>query len=485
MIWAIRSGTRAADSCSSGRGVVRQKRMNLRAVLVVLAISGAVSGPALAQPADPFPPARPVPEQAPPQQPAPQQHGPTPQDPYGQGGQDPVLAEQIADQLVTRAQELFDAKIYVDAKQLAVEALVESPKGNAADRAHFIIKQVNEALGIHEDEPAPPLGPNDHPPDLTPMEDPTKLTKPAEPKAEPPTHDPRLPAQIHGAFYGGLIGATIGAYIDRDSPASGAVPIGALGGLAAGIAAPKLAAHYHANEAQVRTVGSAVLWGGVIGSMFSGTATGANNGYVHAPGVLMGGAIGSTVGLGAGIYYARQDELTRGDVALVDTFAGIGTVGGLTVGMLMQPAQAEAYSLNAALGAAAGVVVGLVAAPQTNTTPRRMLRVAGLAAAGGAVPMAILLAGPSDSGVQRAAGALSTVGLVAGAWLGFYLTRNMDVGLDVKDSAKPGADDAPPAVVGRDSDGKWHLGGLAIAPLSPQLATNQHGAALTVLGARF
>jgi len=459
--------------------VVRQKRMNLRAVLVVLAISGAVSGPALAQPADPFPPAHPVPEQPAPQA---QPRGPAPQDPYGQGAQDPVLAEQIADQLVTRAQELFDAKIYVDAKQLAVEALVESPKGNAADRAHFIIKQVNEALGIHEDEPAPPLGPNDHPPDLTPMEDPTKVTKPAEPKPESP-HDPKLPAQIHGAFYGGLIGATIGAYIDRNSPASGAVPIGALGGLAAGIAAPRIAAHFHASEAQVRTVGSAALWGGVIGAMMSGTATGANNGYVHAPGVLMGGAIGSTVGLGAGILYARQDELTRGDVALVDTFAGIGAVGGLTVGMLMQPAQAEAYSLNAALGAAAGVVVGLVTAPQSNTTPRRMLRVAGLAAAGGAVPLVILAAGPGDSGVQRGVGALSTVGLIAGAWLGFYLTRDMDVGLDVRDDAKPA--DAPPAVVGRDSDGKWHLGGLAIAPLSPQLANNQHGAALTVLGGKF
>ena len=70
-----------------------------------------------------------------------------PQDPYAvPPGQDPVLAEQIAQHLVGRAQELLDAKSYVDAKQLAVEALVESPKGGAADHAKFIIKTVNQAV---------------------------------------------------------------------------------------------------------------------------------------------------------------------------------------------------------------------------------------------------------------------------------------------------------------------------------------------------
>jgi hypothetical protein len=46
-------------------------------------------------------------------------------------------------------------------------------------------------------------------------------------------------------------------------------------------------------------------------------------------------------------------------------------------------------------------------------------------------------------------------------------------------------DDAPAAVVGRDFDGHWHLGGLALEPLSPQLATDQRGPTLDVLGARF
>jgi len=75
---------------------------------------------------------------------------------------------------------------------------------------------------------------------------------------------------------------------------------------------------------------------------------------------------------------------------------------------------------------------------------------------------------------------LSAVGMIAGAWLGFYLTRNLDVGLDVPDGTKH-ANDAPPAVVGRDSDGYWHLGGVGMQPLSLELAT-QHGMTFTVLG---
>ena len=78
---------------------------------------------------------------------------PAPQDPYAP---DPVMNEQIAEQLVTRAQELLDAKIYLDAKQLAVEALVKSPKGAAADRARYIIKVVNQHLNIQEDPPPTP-----------------------------------------------------------------------------------------------------------------------------------------------------------------------------------------------------------------------------------------------------------------------------------------------------------------------------------------
>jgi hypothetical protein len=204
---------------------------------------------------------------------------------------------------------------------------------------------------------------------------------------------------------------------------------------------------------------------------------------------MLGAALGSSVGMLGGGALARNKKLTRGDVALVDTLAGIGTVGGLTLGMLMQPAQPEAYAVNSILGAAGGIVIGVIAAPNTNTTPRRMVRVAGLATLGGALPF-LLYAGIYDSnadGDEQVTGFLASAGLVCGAYLGFRLTRDMDVGLDVHDG-KPretSDDDAPLAAVSRSSSGRWGFGGLGLSPLSRTLATDQRGLTLNVLGASF
>ncbi len=442
-----------------------------------------------AQPVDPYKQPAPGPRPAPAPAPTPPAES-TPQDPYAiPPGQDPVLAEQVAEQLVSRAQELLDAKIYLDAKQLAVEALVKSPKGNAAERAKAVIKAVNLALGIHDTPQVDPGVPPDH----TPIEDPTKRAFEPPVVVAPPNEQPASPhdghdaALVHGALFGGLIGAAIGSVFDSHNAAAGAVPVGIGVGLVGMLVAPPIARRLHVDEAQVRTVGAGTVWGGVIGGLFGATVTGANGGTVTGADVLVGAGLGASLGVLGGVVYAADHKFTRGDVALVDTLAGIGTLGGLTIGMLMQPAQTEAYALNAVLGAAAGVIAGIVAAPQTNTTQRRMVRVAGLAAAGGAVPFLLLAADPSNTGVQRATGALSTIGLVGGAWLGFYLTRHLDEGLDVQDNApkKPDDDDAPAAVIGRSSSGAWAFGGPAVSPLSPQLATNQHGMALTLVGAAF
>ena len=392
---------------------------------------------------------------------------------------DPVLAEQVAQSLVDRAQDLLEARVFADAKQLAVEALVQSPNGPAADRAKLVIKQANKALGIAEPVEAPPPPP----PDTRPIQDPTKVDQPTPPEG---AHSPRTAAIVHGALYTGTIGAAIGSFFSHNE-AAGAVPMAIAFGAGGGIVAPFLASHYHADEAQVREIGSGTVWGGVIGGLLAGTVQGGDGGTVHGHTPLVGAAIGSTLGGLGGLYYAYNDKLTRGDVALVDTFASMGTVGGLTIGMLMQPAQREAYSLNAAIGASAGVITALVVAPNSNTTPRRMLRVAGLAAAGGAWPFLIFAADPHSSADQRVTGALSALGLVGGAWLGFYLTRHMDEGLDVPDgdkATKPDNNDAPPAVVGRNSDGHWSLGGFALTPLSPQLSNDQ-GTSLTLAAGTF
>jgi len=440
-------------------------------------------GPAAAPTtADPGPaPAAPAP--APPGSSGP---GDAPQDPYAPApvsGQDPVLSERVAEALVARAQELLDGRVFLDAKQLAVEALVRNPRGASADHARAIIHAVNRELGIPEDsprpEPATPAPPAEDV-DTTPIQDPTLSAAPvaAPPEGRPPTA--RIAATVHGGLYAGLLGSAIGSLFSSDTPAAGAVPVGLALGVAGGIAAPLLVKKLGWSEAQVRTVGTATVWGGVIGGLFGDIAK--VNGTTASE-VLVAASVGSTLaGLG-GAAIAKTNKLTRGDIALIDTLAGIGAVGGLTVGMVMQPAESEAYSLNSVLGIAGGVIVGYVAAPMTSTTPRRMLRVAGFAAAGGAVPF-LLYAAIQDSGSsadERITGILSTGGLVLGAWLGFRLTRGMDEGQDTLDGRR---DDAPIALIGRSSSGRWGIGGLGIAPLSPRLAP-QHGLALQLVGATF
>ncbi|MDX2086698.1 MAG: hypothetical protein SFX73_02555 [Kofleriaceae bacterium] len=439
--------------------------MRVRASLLAVIAATTV---AEAQPADPYGPT-----------PAPAPPAPAPMPPLP-AGEDPVLAEQIAQSLVVRAQELLDARLFADARQLANEALAKSPNGTAAQQATFILQEIDKALGLTK--PAPPP----EPVDLTPIKDLTEPTQPLPPQPEAPTPatgDKVLAARVHAGLYGGLLGATIGAFFSEDTPAGGAVPLGialAAGGAYAG---PKLFGKLDWDEAQIRTLGMGSVWGGVIGG-FLGDAVSVDNSSSRS--VLVGASIGSTVLGLAGAGLASKHKLTRGDVALMDTMAGIGAVGGLTLGLLMQPAEGEAYSVNAILGTGAGLLVGYVAAPSTNTTPRRMLRVAGLAAAGAAIPFALYGAihDSESTGDDRAVGTLSTIGLVAGAYLGFRLTRGMDAGLDVPEGNAAKVDDAPPAVVGRHSDGRWALGSLAVQPLSPALAP-QPGMAMPLVGGTF
>lgn len=400
---------------------------------------------------------------------------PPPTSQPSQAAKDPALAEQVAASLVARAQELLEAERYIDAKQLAVEALVQAPTGKAASAAQRVIKQANIALGIN----VPPSAP---PPEPPPSDNALKPAEPiAPPRAEGAVGYPRPAAAVHGFLYGGMLGTAIGSFFTSKHEAAGAVPTGLGVGIVGALVAPLIATHVHADEAQVREIGAGTVWGGALGGLLVGTIEGADGGQATGRAVLVGTAVGATIGGLGGISFAIHHRLTRGDVALTDTLAGIGAIGGLSLGLLMQPAQREAYSLNSTIGVAAGVITGIIVGPMTNTTPRRMLRVAGLAALGGGVPYLVYAANQSGA-AQRVAGGLSCLGLVGGAWLGFYLTRHLDEGLDVNDD--PDKDDAPPAVVGRSSSGRWDLGGLGLLPLSPQLTTDR-GAALTLVGGAF
>jgi hypothetical protein len=466
-------------------------------VRVLLTLAAVVStAPAWAQPVDPYrtpAPAAPLPPAAPARpDAAPAPASPSseaPQDPYATSSagsaSDPMMAERVAHALATRAQELLDGRMFLDAKQLAVEALVANPRGSSAARARAIIHAVNVQLGIPEEAAKPePIQPTEDV-DTSPIQDPTLSAPPVLAPPEGGRPSGRVATRVHGGLYAGLLGSTIGAFLSQDTPAAGAVPLGLAMGAAGALALPLAVDQLKLTEAEVRTVGAATMWGGVVGGLLGDTAK-VND--TSAREVLVAASAGATLaGLG-GYALTRSTKLTRGDVALIDTFAGIGGLGGFTLGMVMQPVESEAYSLNAVIGIASGVVVGYVAAPQTNTTPRRMLRVAGWSALGGAVPFLLYAAirSSSSSADERITGALASGGLVAGAYLGFRLTDGMDDGLDTLDGKRSGPEvhDAPVALIGRTSAGRWGLGGLAIAPLSPTLAP-QHGMTIALVGAAF
>src|SRR5262249_34515557 len=149
-------------------------------------------------------------------------------------------------------QELFEAKILTDAKQLAVEALVRSPKGAAAEHARYLLKAINHELGIaDEPEPQPKV-------DTAPIEDPVKPEKPPEQPAPSSWTGKRISATVHGAEYGGLLGATIGSFFKSSNAAAGAIPTGLALGIGGGLGAPWLTDRLDLNEAQVRTVGAGI-----------------------------------------------------------------------------------------------------------------------------------------------------------------------------------------------------------------------------------
>ncbi|HEY4179046.1 MAG TPA: hypothetical protein VGM90_19505 [Kofleriaceae bacterium] len=401
-----------------------------------------------------------------------------PSDPYGAPAS-ATVDEQVAVSLVARAQELLDQQMYYEARQLALEALQTRSDGAAGAAARVIVRAASKQLAIPDAQlPGETTVPK-------PVEPPPVL--PPAPVPPPPTetepHSTRdYEERLHGALFLGTIGAMIGAEAAPDaSSGAGAASIAGVGaGVIGAIAAPYVFDKIGWDEAQMRTVGSTSVWGGVIGAFM---ADAVDTKSTRGRDILLGAAIGEGVGALAGAGIASQQRFTVGDVALTDTLAGIGTVGGLTIGMLMQPAQGEAYSVNALLGAGIGYAVGYVAGPLSNTTPRRVARIAGGAAIGGAAPFLLyaLIRDNSSTADERVTGLLSSGGLVAGAYIALRLTHGMDEGLDKLPSERA---DAPVALVGRSSDGHWAMGALSVQPLSRTLST-QPGYAVPLFSGAF
>jgi hypothetical protein len=350
---------------------------------------------------------------------------PVPADGAVADDKDPEMDEAVAVALVARARELVAQEAWLDAQQLLNEAIIRSPDGAAAADARALLESVNVKLGIVTNTD----------PVVTPV-DPVDTVDPYE-HVQVDSQFPRdtAPARAGRKFmlHAGVMGALIGGFI---------------------------------GDAATADLEPSEVDGDPVGEEDSG-------------GILAGALIGGLGGLAVGAAFRKSEWMTTDDIAVIDSFAGMGLFGSLSLGALMQPEEGEAYSINAIFGVAGGALVGYMTAKKRDISARRMGRVDLYALAGGLAPWLIFAASDGTADDAQYAGFFSLAGLAGGAWLGFRTTRGWDGSVAVTD--------APPAIVRRGSDGRWTTGTPGFRPaedprLGPVLGK---GFAASVVGVTF
>lgn len=384
----------------------------MKRVAALAAVLGttALAVPAVAQPVDPYgDPPAPAPKPDDPRDPYSAPATPPPTSDTPPPTGDTEVDDAVAAWLLGRARTLSAEGNHADAKQLVVESLVRSPNGPSAAEARALLTELNGKLGIRETAPPAPI--TLAPPDRF---TPTDLVE--EPHDQPLADLPPRPSRAVRYGSGIVAGAVAGGLLADVADLDG-------------------------------TTGGDVVAGALLGALGGGLAA-------HA---------------------LDTPSLSRGDHALIGSMTAWGLAGGLTLGLAIDPPTGEAYSLNGVFGLAGGYLIGHIAARRTDVTPRRMLRVNGLALAGAAAPWILygLTRDGSTRADEQAFGLLSTAGLVAGAYLGFRLTRDMK-----DDEAAPKASKGPAALFRRHAaTGRWDFGGLGF-----RNAMGATGGTVNVLG---
>lgn len=405
-------------------------------------------------------PAAPTPTPTPAPTPGARAATPTPAPTPGARAPTPEQAidEAVARALYERAKVLHDAGDYASAKMLLLESLSRSTAGPVAGDAKVLLASCEENLGDlpsrSGDETLDPFATRELEDTLDPFAE-----DPQDP-ASAPVQDPgtgtaggRLRAQRTLMFYGGLYGFTAGMAVagveNTDDPL-----LPALLGAGAGAAAGYLAARGGSiSSGQASTIAWTGAWSGLAGGLAVdlagiGTSTGT--------GVMRGIALGGLLGTGAGWFLAQKLDPSPGDAALVNSLGLYGTATSFFLAVGLAPIEVEGYSLNALLGAGVGLAVGLYAAPRIDVSRKRMLWVDLGAALGAVTPWVLIypaIQDPFATGDEQTAGVLSALGLLAGGYLSWRMTANLD--------ADTAAAEPVPALSGllqHGADGAWAVG---------------------------
>ena len=388
-------------------------------------------------------------------------------------------------------------------KKLFIESLERSPMGSSSDDALKGLREANAILGVSNPDDGRP-GVDSKP--LDPYAGDGSDTKPLDPYAgdggdakpldpydqgsgdtgvpddepvgdedEPNTETSRG-LMAWGAGYGFTLGMAIGGPTDEFDDVRGSALLLGLVGIGGGIAGGYFSSRrYPLSRGQVSAIASAGNWGmwnfAFLGDVFTGESTEVNDVYKFI-------AAGGLLGAGAGILWAKKMTPSEGQVAVVNSFGAYGTSAGLLIGVGIDPPRSEAYSINAVLGSAGGLAVGLWAGSKLEMSRARTLRIDLGAAVGVAATWALIYPLISDdvsNNDEQFAGWFSTLTMAGGIGVAYYLTREFDekrssasaLGKTTKKDRYP----TPMGLVRRSNAGQWSLGSPLLRPMSSPGAT--------------
>jgi len=236
------------------------------------------------------------------------------------------------------------------------------------------------------------------------------------------------------------------------------------------------------------TSGDAAMFDACLGwGMSNGTLIPLAAGYMDAKPVLVGSIIGGAAGLVGGALAVAFSDPSRGDAALVSTFANWGSMLALGLAWLAMPdlpGRLEHWMIAGIVGMDAGLVAGIPAAVFLEVSPNRLgfINLAGLLGGlvGATVGLPIVLAPKHlEDKHWKGYGAMVLSFSVLGLALGAVLTRKLD-----ERGAGESALSPLPYLVAHEERG-WKLGVPAIMPVSTPAGGTALGAELAIVGGVF
>jgi hypothetical protein len=242
------------------------------------------------------------------------------------------------------------------------------------------------------------------------------------------------------------------------------------------------------------TAGDAAMFDACLGwGLGNGALIPIAAGKLDPRSIMIGVIVGSSVGLVGGILAAALFDPSRGDAALVSTFASWGSLyaAGITWMVLPDdPNPWRPYMIATLVGMDVGLAAGILAAVFLEVSPKRLgwINLAGMLGGllGATVGMPIVLSkkNPGDK-EWRGYGAMVVSFATLGLVLGSVFTAKMDRKGKKKNKNKKVGFSRMPFLVAHDETG-WGMGVPAIMPVpAPDGSAGVPGALLGVAGGVF